>query len=81
VQAASNERLLRELERTVWAAGCHSWYKTESGRITNNWSGSSLRYWIRTARPRLGDFTRTPARPVPAPVAAVDASASQPAPV
>ncbi len=65
VQAASNERLVRELARTVWAAGCHSWYKTESGRITNNWSGSTLRYWIRTARPRLADFTRSPAEVAP----------------
>jgi len=55
-QAGSNRRLVRELDRTVWAAGCHSWYKTASGRITNNWSGPSLRYWLRTARPRAADF-------------------------
>ncbi|MCU1499204.1 MAG: Cyclohexanone monooxygenase [Acidimicrobiales bacterium] len=55
-QARSNGRLLRELDRTVWAAGCHSWYKTASGRITNNWSGPSARYWLRTARPRTADF-------------------------
>lgn len=58
VQAASNTRLVRELSRTVWAAGCHSWYKTASGRITNNWSGTTLSYWWRTARPRFADFER-----------------------
>ena len=55
-QTASNERLTEELSRTVWAAGCHSWYKTASGRITNNWSGPTARYWARTAYPRWADF-------------------------
>ena len=35
----------RELQRTVWAATGKSWYKTDDGRITNNWSGSTIRYW------------------------------------
>ncbi len=56
VEAASNRRLTSELGRTVWASNCHSWYKTASGRITNNWSGPSARYWLRTAWPRLADF-------------------------
>ena len=56
VQAESNRRLAHDLSRTVWAAGCHSWYKTASGRITNNWSATTTRYWLRTARPRLADF-------------------------
>lgn len=30
--------------RTVWPAGCLSWYKTESGRVTNPWPASTLRY-------------------------------------
>jgi cation diffusion facilitator CzcD-associated flavoprotein CzcO len=59
-QAASNERLRRHLERTVWAASCHSWYKTASGKITNNWSGPTVAYWWRTRRPDAADFTTTP---------------------
>lgn len=59
VQEASNRRLVRELDRTVWVANCHSWYKTASGRITNNWSGPTFRYWLRTARVHWSDFTRT----------------------
>src|SRR5208282_907906 len=38
-------RVQQELQRTVWAAIGRSWYKTEDGRITNNWSGSTIRYW------------------------------------
>ena len=38
-------RVQQELQRTVWAAIGKSWYKTEDGRITNNWSGSTIRYW------------------------------------
>jgi cation diffusion facilitator CzcD-associated flavoprotein CzcO len=80
-QEASNERLRRELDRTVWAAGCHSWYKTASGRITNNWSGPTLRYWVRVARPNPADFTTSPrsaARPGPEAEVPVGASAGAP---
>ncbi|WP_421121065.1 flavin-containing monooxygenase [Aquihabitans daechungensis] len=58
-QAASNERLRRHLERTVWAASCHSWYKTASGKITNNWSGPTVAYWWRTRRPDPAEFVTT----------------------
>ena len=50
VMDAYNERLQKELERTVWAATGKSWYKTEDGRITNNWSGTTTRYWWRTRK-------------------------------
>ncbi|MGN6693759.1 MAG: flavin-containing monooxygenase [Aquihabitans sp.] len=58
-QAASNARLQRHLERTVWAASCHSWYKTASGKITNNWSGPTVAYWWRTRRPDRAEFVTT----------------------
>lgn len=44
------------LERSVWASGCRSWYKTESGRITTNWPWTTARYWWRTRRPEWTDF-------------------------
>jgi cation diffusion facilitator CzcD-associated flavoprotein CzcO len=47
---AYDRRLQRELDRTVWARTPKSWYKTDSGRITNNWSGSTIRYWWTTRR-------------------------------
>ena len=61
-QVASNDRLQHELANTVWAEGCHSWYKTATGRITNNWSGPTYRYWLRTLRPRWDDFEVTARR-------------------
>jgi cation diffusion facilitator CzcD-associated flavoprotein CzcO len=48
-----NAKLQRELAATVWTRTDHSWYKTKSGRITNNWSGSTLRYWWETRRADL----------------------------
>jgi cation diffusion facilitator CzcD-associated flavoprotein CzcO len=52
-------QLEREIASTVWAAGCRSWYKTASGKVTNNWSGCTVQYWWRTKRSRLSDFRRT----------------------
>jgi cation diffusion facilitator CzcD-associated flavoprotein CzcO len=49
-------RLEREIARTVWAAGCRSWYKTDAGKVTNNWSGYTVQYWWRTLRPKRRDF-------------------------
>ena len=45
-------------------SSCHSWYKTASGKITNNWSGTTTSYWWRTRRPRRGDFVRSGQPPV-----------------
>jgi cation diffusion facilitator CzcD-associated flavoprotein CzcO len=55
-QRRYNEQLQRELGRTAWAAGCSSWYKTASGKVTNNWSGFTVDYWTRTRAPRFRDF-------------------------
>ena len=56
-QARYNAELQRDLGKTAWAAGCSSWYKTASGKVTNNWSGFTVDYWRRTRHPRFGDFT------------------------
>lgn len=56
VMKAYNERLQKELGGTAWAATDHSWYKNEAGRITNNWSGTTTRYWWRTRHADLGDY-------------------------
>jgi cation diffusion facilitator CzcD-associated flavoprotein CzcO len=50
VMEAFNRKLERELRDTVWADTGKSWYKTADGRITNNWSGSTIRYWWNTRR-------------------------------
>ena len=56
-------KLQRELRQSVWAATDHSWYKTAGGRITNNWSGTTTRYWWRTRRVDLGLYRQEPRRP------------------
>jgi len=56
VQRAFNQRLHRDLERTAWARTDHSWYKTAAGKITNNWSSTTLRYWWDTRKPDFGEY-------------------------
>ena len=53
VMEAYNQRLQQELARSAWAATDHSWYKTANGKITNNWSGTTARYWWKTRRANL----------------------------
>jgi cation diffusion facilitator CzcD-associated flavoprotein CzcO len=45
------------VEGTVWAAGCPSWYKNDEGRITNNWSGSTIEFWRRTRSTDWSQFS------------------------
>ncbi len=59
VQAAFNAKIQAELRRTVWAETDHSWYKDEAGRITNNWSGTTTRYWWKTRRVDFKDYRQT----------------------
>jgi len=56
VMARYNQRLQDAIGRTVWAAGCRSWYKTATGRVTQNWPGTTIEYWWVTRRVRRGDF-------------------------
>ncbi len=35
---------------TVWVSTCRSWYKSASGRVTNNWPSWTVRYWYDTLR-------------------------------
>jgi cation diffusion facilitator CzcD-associated flavoprotein CzcO len=41
---------------TVWAESCHSWYKTATGKVTQNWPGFTVTYWRDTLRPRFRDY-------------------------
>jgi len=56
VQASFNAKIQSELRRTVWAETDRSWYKDEAGRITNNWSGTTSRYWLKTRRVDLSCY-------------------------
>lgn len=61
VAARFDAEVQEALQRSVWAAGCRSWYKTASGRITVNWPWTTTRYWWRTRRPAWTDFVEQPA--------------------
>ncbi len=69
-QAAYNADLDRALDKTVWAAGCDSWYKTASGRITNNWPDHTFRFRTATRHPDYAAYTlgaRSASQPVDEP--------------
>jgi cation diffusion facilitator CzcD-associated flavoprotein CzcO len=51
-----NTQLQRDLADTAWAGSCSSWYKTASGKITNNWSGDTKTYRDMTAEVKLEDY-------------------------
>jgi len=55
--AAQQDAALQDaLARTVWGGQCGSWYKTASGRITNNWPHSALRYRWNMRRPDFSEY-------------------------
>ncbi|MDO0924259.1 NAD(P)/FAD-dependent oxidoreductase [Streptomyces sp. TG1A-8] len=49
VQGRYNEELQRKLADTAFSAGCASWYKTQDGKVVNNWPSSIEEYRERTA--------------------------------
>jgi cyclohexanone monooxygenase len=49
------------LERSVWAAGCTSWYLDARGHNSNNWPGFTVEYRRRTARLASDDYRLAPA--------------------
>ncbi|MBI1252422.1 MAG: FAD-dependent oxidoreductase [Alphaproteobacteria bacterium] len=55
-----NYLLQDELAHTPWASSCASWYKTEYGKITNNFSGSTRDYARRLKKPNFDDFKLRP---------------------
>ncbi len=59
--AEFNRELQESARDTVWDKGCTSWYKTDTGRITNNWTRSTVSYWWRTRRPSFDDLELRPA--------------------
>ncbi|MHB1519193.1 MAG: flavin-containing monooxygenase [Acidimicrobiales bacterium] len=57
----ADERVQSLMANTAWVAGCRSWYKTATGRVTNNWPTWTVRYWWDTLRYRPDEFTVTSA--------------------
>ncbi|MCY1278591.1 Baeyer-Villiger monooxygenase [compost metagenome] len=56
VQRRFNQRLQKQVRRTVWEQGCTSWYKTAEGKNTVNWPGFTLTYRQQTRRPELAHY-------------------------
>ena len=54
------------LKDTVWNGECRSWYKTESGLITNPWPLRAYRYRLATRRPSPAHFRRVHREPLEA---------------
>ena len=59
VTAAYNEEVQAALAHTVWAAGCDSWYTTDDGKNTQNWSGRARTYRRRTRHFEPADYLLT----------------------
>jgi cation diffusion facilitator CzcD-associated flavoprotein CzcO len=54
-----NRQLQERHKQLVWNT-CTSWYIHESGKNTNNWPGSTVKYWLRTRRPDASAFHAQP---------------------
>ncbi len=51
-----NRDLQQDMQKTVWAAGCSSWYKTADGKVTNNWSSFTAKYWWEMRHPDFEEY-------------------------
>tara|TARA_A100001391_G_scaffold189999_1_gene161973 strand:- start:19516 stop:20970 length:1455 start_codon:yes stop_codon:yes gene_type:complete len=60
IQDRFNRQLQQRLRATVWERGCDSWYKTASGKNTNNWPGFTFAYRRRTRRLDPRDYELYP---------------------
>ena len=56
VQAGFNHALQARITNSVWDQGCTSWYKTESGKNTNNWPGFTFNYRLLTRSVNHDDY-------------------------
>nr|WP_222858399.1 NAD(P)/FAD-dependent oxidoreductase [Paraburkholderia phenoliruptrix] len=60
VQRDYNTRLQEDMRRSVWVSGCHSWYQTQSGKVTTQWPGFTFSFRKRTRRARPRDYRFLP---------------------
>ena len=62
-QSAYNRALHADLDTTVWATSCSSWYKRPDGRIETLYPGSAAAYARDMRRPKKADLVVRPAPP------------------
>ncbi len=56
VQTAYNEQIQRQLQGTVWASGCQSWYLNKQGRNTTIWPALTVTYRNQTRQINTDDY-------------------------
>jgi 4-hydroxyacetophenone monooxygenase len=57
VHAAYNERIDEANRERAWGASdVNSWYKNQSGRVSQNWPFSVIDYWQETRAPDPADY-------------------------
>jgi len=59
VQDGYNVRIQRQLERTVWASGCSSWYMNAKGKNTTLYPGLTVTFRKETRKFNPQDYTRS----------------------
>ncbi len=59
-QQSYNEALQADLQKTVWAGSCKSWYKLDNGHVIANHPHAVSRVIYDRSKPRWEDFTFTP---------------------
>jgi hypothetical protein len=52
--------LQKDMQHSVWASGCRSWYQTRSGKVTALWPGFTFSFRKRTRRVRPHDYRFAP---------------------
>lgn len=60
-QRKYGEQMQAQLKRSVWVAGCNSWYVNETGKVTNNWPGFTFSFRLMTGKLDLQDYELQPA--------------------
>lgn len=55
-QSSYNKEIQSQLNQSIWNAGCTSWYKTASGKNTNNWPGLTFVYNYKTSKVDINDY-------------------------
>ncbi|MEM8500224.1 MAG: NAD(P)/FAD-dependent oxidoreductase [Pseudomonadota bacterium] len=58
-QRKYNRKLQADLQKTVWAGSCKSWYKLDNGHVIANHPHPTSRVVYERSRPRWGDFQIT----------------------
>jgi cation diffusion facilitator CzcD-associated flavoprotein CzcO len=56
VQQIYNSRLQRDMQRSVWASGCRSWYQTKNGKVTAIWPGFTFSFRRLTRRVKADEY-------------------------